>query len=151
MPKRKRHSKKTHRRRKMGAITPKTQAALELIFGAILGGFAARLIYTNVPLPDKVVTIGEAGAGALGTVFLDNNFAKGASLGMLGYATVASAISLGFLGRVNEIPGDSTANRSIKGYRDVKQVAGTNTFPKPSTVGKYEKIMSRAYGQMYGH
>jgi hypothetical protein len=149
MAKKRRGHKKHRSRRKVGAISPKMQSAIEMIAGAILGGFAGRLIYTNVPLPDKVVTIGEAGAGALGTVFLDMPFAKGVSLGLLGYATVASAISLGFLGRVNDIPGDEMGKRSIQGYRDVKQVAGTNTFPKPSTVGKYDKLMSRAYSQMY--
>jgi hypothetical protein len=142
--------KKTHHRRKVGAISPQTMKSLEMLGGALIGGFAGWMGYTKInSVPNAVMGFGQFAVGAGATVLVDEPFVKGFGMGLLAVSAIIGGEAVGLLSGVGEVTNlPQSNNLRIAGYGNVKQLgqAPTSSFPKPMAVGA---VLPKKYAGIY--
>jgi hypothetical protein len=159
---RKKHKKKVHHRRRVGAFGGRLdiKSGLMMIAGAGLGVLGGRLLNATLAptvgtatVPPTLLGFGEAAIGGFVAAKATHPFLKGAgaaiagnglvfALGTRGMALLPASIGYG------PDPMHRPSRAMLQGYRDVPKIG----FPKPGNIGAHRDRRRQAtmYAGVYG-
>ena len=146
---RRKSHKKTHRRRRMGAVRGSGDV-IETLVGVCGGSVLGDVVANAITAPAYVLGVSEIIVGA-GIAYFGGGLAivKGAGMGIAAAGLVSALQDAGAIQGIAGLVNPSAATalpKRLNGFRDVPAVGA---FPKPAMVGRTERMMKQAYKGVY--